>query len=448
MLRTLIILSILISQPGGVEAEVSSGTSLEEAVRFAVHNNFEVASLKRALEEVTAQRARINSRFFPTLGIAGGVDSEIANEREVGGVGYLYGNLNLFRGFEDSYRTSISDLEVDKAKIRLARLEFRVGLDVEQQFNRYLFTKLGIDLKRKAWEVNEDQKKLARKRQESGLVVDSDMMEFDLRDSLIQSDIASLEQELEAARVGLKRLLGEEMGAKVEPVGDLKHWHLKNSLPEIIKRVQAQSELTLIAQKDLAIVEYELKLSGSKWLPEMDIETKAGYLPLELRPKEGRGASFRGMLLAKFDLFSGFETVNQKREIEAKRLKLEAQLKNITLTIASEVETLFRKIKAIEARVHLEELNEARANKYHKAIISEYKKGVRNSADVRLAAEVLLDASLRRQTFKYDFFTHKIELERILGERMQIEAMPEKVTNLQEDHEFLKKVQKPSKSPR
>jgi|GEM_PF-2009587 len=441
MLRRLFIFIALVVPLQSFGVESGSGTSLEEAKRFAVQNNFEVTSLRKALDETKAQRARLTSQFLPKIGVAGGADSEIAGERNIGGVGYVYGNLNLFRGFEDSYKVSIADLEVEKAEIRLSRAEFRVGLDIEKEFSRHLFTKIAIDLKRKALEVNEAQKKIARKRQESGLVIDSDMMEFDLRDSLLQSDIASLEQELEAARVNLRRLLGEQIGSAIEPVGELKHWHLKGSLPEYLKRLQEESEPVLVASKDLKIAEIESKLWRSKWMPEVDIETKYGLLPFGDRFEVTTGTSFRGTVLAKFDLFSGFDTVNQRREGEAKRLKLEAQLRNVTLNATSEVETLYRKIKAIEARVHLEEQNETRAKKYHGAVISEYKRGVRNSADVRLAAEVLFDAGLRRQNFKYEFITNRIELERLLGSPASAEPMPEKISNLHEDHEFLQKVQ-------
>lgn len=77
------------------------------------------------------------------------------------------------------------------------------------------------------------------------------------------------------------------------------------------------------------------------------------------------------------------------------------------------------------------------------AALGEYRRGIRNSADVRLAAEVLFDASLRRQNFKYEFITHRIGLERILDAPVEIEPMSERVTNLQKEHEFLKKVQPP-----
>ena len=315
-----ILLFLALVAPWAVfSAEPGSGTTLEEAKRVALEHNFEVAALRNGVEEAKASRDRLTSRYLPTLGIAGGVDTEVASNSETAGVGYLYGNLNLFRGFADSYKTTIADLEVERAQVRLSRLELRIGLDVEQQFNRYLFTKTAIDLKKKAWEVNEGQKKLAKKRLESGLTVDSDLMEFDLRDSLIQSDLAALEQEVEAARVSLKKLLGEEMATKIDPVGTLAHWHLKGSLPEYLKLLQDQSESVLIAKKDLAIAEYESKLWRSKWMPEIDVETKAGYLPLELRPTSG-GASFRGMVLAKFDLFSGFDTVNQRRDRKSTRL--------------------------------------------------------------------------------------------------------------------------------
>jgi outer membrane protein TolC len=145
---------------------------------------------------------------------------------------------------------------------------------------------------------------------------------------------------------------------------------------------------------------------------------------LELRPTQG-GTSLTASIVARFDLFSGFDTIWQKRETEAKLLRSEAQLKNALLTAITDTEVAYRKIKTIQARVDLEEENATRSDRYYKAVMSEYKRGVKNSADLKVAAEQLYEIHLRQESYKYDFLNERISLERALGGRVETEMVKE-----------------------
>ncbi len=98
--------------------------------------------------------------------------------------------------------------------------------------------------------------------------------------------------------------------------------------------------------------------------------------------------------------------------------------------------------RPIEARVHLEERNEVRAQKYYTTVINEYRRGVRNSTDVKVAAEALYDASLRRESFKYEFLNEKILLERTLSGPVLMENKPEGEKSLKKDHPAIEGVLK------
>ncbi len=123
----------------------------------------------------------------------------------------------------------------------------------------------------------------------------------------------------------------------------------------------------------------------------------------------------------KFELFSGFDYSAQRAEAEAKRLKLEASLKQELLSARTLVESAYWKFNATEARVHLEEQNVERANRYYKSILSDYKRGVKNSVDMRVAADTLLDAMVRREAYKYELVAQKADLERALGGPVETE---------------------------
>ncbi len=405
----------------------SKRVGLEDAKQYAIQHNFEVLSLRKALEEARAKLGRARSPYFPKFGIAGGGDTVITSSgNQNAAVGYLYADYNLFNGFGDTHRMQIASLEADKAEIKLKRAEFRVGLDVEKAFHLYIFNKSTIDLKKEAIKLNEAHKKMASYKKRSGLAADSDVMEFDLRDATLQSDLLLLEQEIEEARVQLKRLLGEEVGSKIEPIGSLQHQHLKGTLSELVKRIKDESEPVLLGAKDISIASLQSKSAASKWLPKLDVEVAAGYLPWDLRQVQPGSAMVGGKVVLKMDLFSGFDTLYERQEAEAKRLKEEAQLKNAILMAMTETENAYRRISTIQARVDLEEENESRAKKYYASVKSEYSRGIKNSADLRVAADGLFEVTLRRESFKYEFLSNRIDLERALGGKVEAEMIEDK----------------------
>ena len=401
--------------------------NLEDAKSYAVQHNFEVLALRRAVEEAQAKHGRTRSKFFPTLGVAGGADTEMtSNSTQNSALGYLYSNYNLFNGFEDTYLTDIASLEVEKSQVRLKRTEFRVGLDVEKAFHLYIFKKSSIELKEEALKTNEVHKKMAAQKRAAGMAAESDITEFDLKEALLQSDLLLLRQELEEARTSLKRLLGEEIGSKIEPIGSLQHQHLTGQLMDLLRRIRTDSESVVVATKELAIANLQSKATRSRWLPKIDLEITAGYLPWDIRNVPAGSSMIGGKLVARFDIFSGFDTMYERREQLAKELRLENELKNAILTAISDTENAYRRISTIQARVDLEEKNKARAKKYYASVLAEYRRGVKNSADLRVAGDGIFEASLKRIGFMYDFLNQRIEVERALGGAVPTEVIEEK----------------------
>ena len=430
--QSLLLLGFISFQQPSVATQTSKVT-LEEAKTFAIANNFEVIALRREVEEMQAKARRARSPFYPKLGLAGGADTQMkGNGNEGAAVGYLYGSYNLFSGFEDTYKADIANYEVEKAEIRLRKAELGVGLEVERLFHLYLFNKFSLELLKRALDANELHRKMAKNRKASGLASDADVIEFDLRDSILKSDVSEKEVQLEESRVNLKRLLGEEIGAKIEPVGKLQHQHIKGSLMDYISRIKGESENVLVTTRELLIATTESKMWRSKWFPKVDFEMKAGFLPLENRPDSTSGtgketsALINGLVIAKLDLFSGFDNFWERRESESKRLKLESRLKQFILAAVTQMEIAYRKLKATEVRVHLEEQNEERATKYYNSVLSEYKRGVKNSSDLKNAAEGLYNSTLRSEGFKYDFLSQRIELEKALGGPVSVEVLPDR----------------------
>ena len=54
--------------------------------------------------------------------------------------------------------------------------------------------------------------------------------------------------------------------------------------------------------------------------------------------------------------------------------------------------------------------------------MSEYRRGVKNSADVKVAAELLFETRARRESYKYDFLKERVDLERAIGKPIAVEV--------------------------
>lgn len=407
-----------------VASEIPRTLDLRGAQKQALEGNPDIRVIKRSLEELRATAGRSRSKYFPTLGVAGGADvDKQGTAGNVHGVGYLYGTYNLYKGNEDSNRTEMSDIEADKVEFRLKQLEFRVGRDVERYFDLYLLKKNAIQRKEEAIKLNEVHEKAARDRRGTGLVSHSDVLEFDLRESILRSEVTLLEQELKEAKTNLQQVLGEEKELSAEPQGELHQSSLKGSVSDFLSGVKTGNENVGLIARDLNLAEIESKIATSHWLPQLDLEARVGYLPGRT---DGTGVGYTGLVLAKIDLFSGFDTLWEKRASQAKKQGFEAKLSRELLTAQRQIEILVQKIRAIEVRADLEKQNEVRAKKYYESVLSEYKRGIKSSSDVKNAAEALLNSGLRREEFKYQFIADRIELEKTIGTAVEVVAQEEK----------------------
>ena len=97
---TALIVAGLCGQVWGADSkpvtEEMKKVGLEDAKSYAIKHNFEVLALRRSVEEAEAKLGRARSKFFPTLGVAGGGDTVFSStETEGAPIGYLYSNFNL-----------------------------------------------------------------------------------------------------------------------------------------------------------------------------------------------------------------------------------------------------------------------------------------------------------------------------------------------------------------
>ncbi len=386
--------------------------SVADAVRYATDHNFGIKALKKDLEVHEAEIEVQRSKIFPRFGIVGGFETRpLDDKRKSDSLAYGYGTLNLFNGFAD-----LSEKRKAEVQKEISGSEYREGvkelkLNVEVLFFRYLYKKKTVGFLDESLKLNTNHQAAVKRRRASGLVSESDVMEFDLRESYLKSELNSTKLDMSEIKLNLVRLMGPELGLAFEPNGEIPHLHLEGTLDEYLTQVKEMNEKTRRASFEVESASAELRKGRSGWLPKVDLEGRVGRLPLDERAV-GSGSSYLGLLTAKWEFFSGLETRAQTSQAEAMLQRRELELKQTLLTAMAGVETSVRKLQSIQQRVDLEAQNEERAEKLYKSTMVEFSRGVKNSSDVKNAEETLLEARLRRVTFKNEFVETKISMER------------------------------------
>lgn len=398
--------------------------SLAQAKQMALENSPEVAAARSQLDERRARLGAMNSPFYPHLGVAVGTNSEVNDQsRESEPIAYVYANYNLFNGFKDSRNSSISQIEVEKAELEYERETILAQIDVEQSFNAYLFAKEAIALRTQALETNRELAETAQKRRRAGAASEADVIEFELRESILRSELVAFEQDLEDSRLALIKAMGRP-DQDIEPQGILEHQHLTGSLAEYLSKLQERAPAIQQSKKDLQIAEKQADQWQVGWFPKIDLEARSGKLELLDDPVNSKRTT-EFLLLAKMDIFSGLATTYERRQGSALKIQTEQKHRSILGKAEGDLKRHYSRILTIQKSVDLEDKNVARAGRYYQTVLREYNAGVKNSIDLKSAAEMVYETSLKRLRYRHAFLMERGEMERLLGFPVAVEVIQE-----------------------
>jgi outer membrane protein TolC len=141
---------------------------------------------------------------------------------------------------------------------------------------------------------------------------------------------------------------------------------------------------------------------------------KATYGSLGIRETLDSPESTVG-IVARWELFSGFESANHRKVAAAQLVKAKAELDNNRVHILSRAEQLRNQLKSISSRLEFEQKNQKQIERFLKAVQDEYRRGFKNSNDLKSALELVLDTQINKGILRADYFEARAELQEILG---------------------------------
>lgn len=415
-LATLMVFGCFISSAGLADHPGEGSITLEDLSREAIANNLEIQEASARVSTAGYGRKATLGGFLPELSLEGGpLRTRLDNEKHSGTALYGKAEWNLFRGGMDKARASQAGLEEELAEQKLEWTKAKVLREVASAFYELQFLHESLALKEKAVALNAEQAKLARVKRASGYTSEADVIEFELREATLRSDIKQLEQEREERSRELAVLLGRKASPAVITVRG--HLERAGKVPKeesVAKSIASKNPEAQEASFLLRNRQYEKTIAQAGFLPTLNLEAKYGRLANDEKvfQKENNYSLF---LTFNLPLFSGLSTVNGYQAAVSSAAESESSLQRSQLSASAAASRLFSRLKSIRDRLDLEEKTLARSEEYYKITVGEYRRGVKNSPDMVGATERLFEARLRNLQYRRDFNLTRLEIEGLAG---------------------------------
>ncbi len=331
-------------------------------------------------------------KLFPELGLEGGHRTSEEREKRNYHFYYAYGRYEL--GLQEIY-----ELKAALAKRRLAERETelirsRLEQVVAEHFFEAALRQEHIKLKEEDLKLSDQQLKTARRRVDGGLATNTDLLEFQLHQQELQNDLELLRQELVARLRELERISGISSGlGKLDAAFPLPPTSLPSE-DEMWALVSAKNlELSSVrAEAEVARAEKNKSLGG--WLPRFGVEAQYGKL-LETDFVDSRKNSWEVVGKVTLPLFSGSSTLREYQSKSAEAERAEVKRVQEEIKVRNAFKNLLELITRLRLKLNGEQANVKTSEAYYNSVMSEYKRGVKNSPDVASATDKLFESKGR-----------------------------------------------------
>lgn len=387
----------------------------DTVLNAAMKSSSDLAITKATTDEAEALFKASNSTFMPRLGVETRYETFDSDfEKIKGGTSNAFVEWNLFNGFRDVQNRKGLSADAQAAQTEKDRLEMNFRWIAMAKYTRAQVMQENVEIYKKVIQSNLKNLETVKVRRSSGRLSDADLLEFELFDAKLKQDLIALETDSSAVMAdleafsGLSPLSNLTTQLKPRPI-DLDSLNLKEILATNRSKLY-ESQLRVDA------AEARKSLTTGGYLPQVNLKATYGSLGLRetvVSPETAFG------VVARWELFSGLETVNSRRVANAQLERAKAELESNKIQNLSRAEQLRTQLKSILTRFDFEEKNQKNVERFLRTVQDEYRRGVKNSNDLKSALELILETQLNRAALRSDYFVARAELQTILGTELK-----------------------------
>tara|TARA_Y100000768_G_scaffold386975_1_gene376795 strand:- start:5896 stop:7101 length:1206 start_codon:yes stop_codon:yes gene_type:complete len=390
----------------------------DELMEMAKKNNILGEINKAKVLELDAQIKNTNSEFYPKINaVFGGekVDSqsepEISNNNFVAELRLKY-NLYSF-GATANKIDALKSLRSEQVKIS-SYSEAYLRRELKKQYYQALYYKKVLDIIEDELKFNKTLRSQVKRRFNQGLVGNADVLEISMRDATLKDKKLQFQEMFQHTKDNIRKLTLIDHDTVIELVDEIKHEHFHVDIKELIKAAEKQNLDISRSNNRVRSLNFKLAEAKSRSLPKVYLAGRYGKMRYDEKYTED---SLEGLVGVYVDI-PLFDGGAKTAKVSSEKAKLVQEKLNLTkLNKALEIDVLHHneKMENIHRQVDLAEENVKSAKKYFNNVMSEYKRGVKNSLDLVSARDRLMNFEKDLILAKKEFLFAKLDLEEVSG---------------------------------
>jgi outer membrane protein TolC len=338
------------------------------------------SSLELVQSEALAEKASVNkakSQVWPELSfVTGYSEQNVKTDPKKGGLAYLNAEWSIYDGGRSwaeikalNFRLELSQLQTERKKRELYFSSFKINLELKAIEEQVL-----IETKEVA--LYAQQLQAARKRVNSGVTSEADILELEIRQQETEEHILELNQQKVSLEAEQKLLNGGYQNAEYN-----------------LLKVPESAEKTLVLQEirsQLEVIQAKEMGAYSSVLPQLSLAAQYGVIsPQDFSNASKNESSIN--LLFKMPLFSGGKNLATMKALKSESLSADQRLRLLfqekTATFNIKKFRLTELVRLIEVHAGLSE----RTQKFVTLVSSEVRRGIKSSGDWMDATEKYID---------------------------------------------------------
>lgn len=401
---------------GCLVSHSSLATEFETLYQMSKLSSTELKKANASSDEALALLNASHSSFFPRLGVESRYETFDSKFESVkGGTASAFLEWNVFRGFKDFQNRKSLLVESKAAQAEKNRFELNFKWILAAKYAKAQALQKNVKAFNEAIKANQKNLQTLNLRKASGRLSEADYLEFQLFDSQLKQRLVQLETEASESLADLSAFsgtnvrLGElttELAITALNLEGLNFSELLNSDSSLLAKYRLSTESA----------DFRKRLTTGGFLPEVNVKASYGSLGLRetvVSPETALAVT------AKWEIFSGFETINDRKVAHAKLVRAQAELESQKIFSLSRAEQLREIIKATQVRYEFEKKNKLNLERYLRVVEDEYRRGVKSSTDLKSALELTLETQIDRSQLAAVYFQARAELQDIIGKELK-----------------------------
>ncbi len=350
--------------------------------------SIDVKLKKLDIEKLEAQKKENLSLFLPEINLKSGfgstkeVNQNSVYETTEGNFLYLDSKLNIFNGLKDIKSRQVLSLKIEKESLEKEALKniqhveiYSLLLERNDLITKQAFLKSELDLIL-SYEV------MAKRKVAAGLTSNAELFDFEIKEAELNNESQMNDLKISEIESKIKNYFDTEVISynelikKYPKLEEMKSDHFNFNQSPSIKSLDMNQEIQTL----------EVQRSRNEFLPQLDLEIKSGQINAE-RDFFKNKSEHEVSLTLTFPLFSGGKTyaanvqslIDQRSDLL--RTKKERQNEE------TRFENQKNKLKLLNNLILSTESNLKKALSFQSQILSEYKRGIKDSSDLIESAE-------------------------------------------------------------